>query len=69
MKNRITLLTALLIVTSLGAQTAEEIIKKVDNNLTADNMVMESSMTIHGKRNSRTLTSMAYTVGDDKSFQ
>lgn len=68
MQNKITLIM-LLIVTTLGAQTAEEIINKVDKNLTADNMVMESSMTIHGKRNSRTLTSIAYTVGDEKSFQ
>lgn len=69
MKNIRTIISALLIANTLGAQTAEEIINKVDKNLTADNMVMESSMTIHGKRNSRTLTSIAYTVGDAKSFQ
>jgi outer membrane lipoprotein-sorting protein len=53
----------------LNAQTADEIIERVDKNLTSDNMVMESSMTIHGKRNSRTLTSIAYVQGDEKSFQ
>lgn len=64
-----TILIALILSTTLGAQTADEIIQKVDQNITADNMIMESSMTIHGKRNSRTLTSIAYVVGDEKSFQ
>lgn len=65
----ITLILSLLLALNISAQTADEIIKKVDQNLTADNMVMETSMTIHGKRNSRTLTSIAYVVGDEKSFQ
>lgn len=65
----ITLIISLLLALNISAQTADEIIKKVDQNLTADNMVMETSMTIHGKRNSRTLTSIAYVVGDEKSFQ
>ncbi len=68
MKN-ITLIISLIFSLTAFSQTAEEIIKKVDKNLTADNMVMASSMTIHGKRNSRTLTSIAYTVGDEKAFQ
>ena len=58
-----------LLVTAMYGQSAEEIINKVDDNLTSKNMVMTSSMTIHGKRNSRTLTSISYTVGDIKSFQ
>ncbi len=53
---------------SLCAQTADEIIKKVDKNMSADNRVIESSMTIHGKRNSRTMTSKSYSVGDKQSF-
>lgn len=69
MKKIITILTVLILTITMGAQTADEIIKKVDQNLTADNMMMESSMTIHGKRNSRTLISIAYVVGDEKSFQ
>lgn len=69
MKKISTILTALILATTLMAQSAEGIINKVDKNLTADNMTMESSMTIHGKRNSRTMTSVAYTVGDEKSFQ
>lgn len=50
------------------AQTADEILKKVDKNMSAENRVVESSMTIHGKRNSRTMTSISYSVGYKQSF-
>ena len=53
---------------NLSAQSADEILDKVDANMSADNRVVESSMTIHGKRNSRTMTSRSYTIGDKKSF-
>jgi outer membrane lipoprotein-sorting protein len=53
---------------SLSAQTADEIIDRVDKNMSAENRIVESSMTIHGKRNSRTMTSRSYTVGDKQSF-
>jgi len=36
--------------------------------MSAENRVLESLMTIHGKRNSRTMTSKSYTVSDKKSF-
>ena len=47
---------------------ADEIINKVDKNMSSENRVFESSMTIHGKRSSRTITSKTYSVGDKKSF-
>jgi outer membrane lipoprotein-sorting protein len=53
---------------SLSAQTADEIIDRVDKNMSAENRIVESSMTIHGKRNSRTMTSRSYTVGEMQSF-
>lgn len=53
---------------SISAQTADEIIDRVDKNMSAENRIVESSMTIHGKRNSRTMTSISYTVGDEQSF-
>lgn len=53
---------------NLTAQTADEIIAKVDENMSAENRVVESSMTIHGKRSSRTMTSISYTVGEMQSF-
>ena len=67
MKNIVIILFASLTV-SLNAQTADEILKKVDKNISADNRVVESSMTIHGKRNSRTMTSKSYSVSDKQSF-
>jgi outer membrane lipoprotein-sorting protein len=50
------------------AQTADEILEKIDKNMSAKNRIIESSMTIHGKRNSRTMTSISYSVGDQQSF-
>lgn len=53
---------------SVSAQNAEQIIKDVDKNLSAKNQIIESTMTVHGKRNSRTMTSKSYVEGDKKSF-
>ncbi|HQB78931.1 MAG TPA: outer membrane lipoprotein-sorting protein, partial [Tenuifilaceae bacterium] len=64
------LLTMLLSITTLAAaaQNAEDILSKVDENMASDNRIVEASMTIHGKRNSRTITSRTYSVGTKKSF-
>ncbi len=64
------LLTILLSITMLmaAAQNAEDILRKVDENMASDNRIVEASMTIHGKRNSRTITSRTYSVGTKKSF-
>ena len=50
------------------SQNAEEILKKVEDNMSSENRIFESSMIIHGNRSSRTLTSRSYSVGDKKSF-
>lgn len=47
---------------------ANAILRKVEQNMSSDNRVFESEMTIRGKRNSRTITSRSYSVGDKKSF-
>ncbi len=47
---------------------ANEILDKVDKNMSSENRVFESSMTIRGKRNSQTITSKTYSVGDKKSY-
>jgi outer membrane lipoprotein-sorting protein len=67
MKN-ILIIAGLLFPYYMAAQSAAEIIEKVDNNMSSENRIVESSMTIHGKRNSRTMTSISYTVGDKQSF-
>lgn len=47
---------------------ANAILRKVEQNMSSDNRVFESEMTIRGKRNSRTITSRSYSIGDKKSF-
>ena len=61
-------LLTFLFLGSLTAQNADQILEKVDANMSSKNRVVESSMIIHGKRNSRTITSLSYSVGDKKSF-
>jgi outer membrane lipoprotein-sorting protein len=51
-----------------GQPGADEILEKIDQNMSSENRIFESSMTIHGKRNSRTITSKTYSVGDKQSF-
>jgi outer membrane lipoprotein-sorting protein len=45
-----------------------EILKKVENNISSENRVFESTMIIHGARTSRTMTSRTYSVGDKQAF-
>jgi outer membrane lipoprotein-sorting protein len=55
-------------LTLFSQPTANTILERVDQNMTSENRVVESSMTIHGRRGSRTITSRTYSVGDIKSF-
>jgi len=57
-----------LCIMQLNAQDAETILDKVDANMTSKNRVFESSMTIHGKRGSRIITSKSYSAGTKQSF-
>jgi len=66
-KKIITIITAIL-VTGFGGQDADEILKRVEQNLSSDNRIFESSMIIHGARTTRTITSKTYAVGDKQSF-
>jgi len=50
------------------AQDAASIIGKVDQNMSSTNRIFESTMTIHGKRNTRSISSRSYSVGVQKSF-
>lgn len=58
------------IVFLLNAQTpsGEEILKKIDSNLSSENRMFESKMIIHGRRNDRTVESKTWTTGETKSF-
>lgn len=62
------LLIAITGFSCFGQPTADEIINKIDENMSSDNRIFESSMTVHGKRNDRTIESRTYSVGDEKSY-
>jgi len=62
------LLTLLLLISGFGIQDAEEILSRVEKNMSSDNRIFESSMIVHGARSSRTMTSRSYSVGDKQSF-
>ncbi len=65
---KIAAIQIILMCLGVHAQNADEILDRVDRNMSSENRIFESSMTIHGKRNSRTLTSRTYSVGDQQSF-
>lgn len=51
-----------------GNPDADEILERVDQNMSSRNRVVESTMIIQGRRQNRTITSRTYSVGDTKSF-
>lgn len=68
MKNFQLLLFLLLGMTTFAQPPAEEILKRVDDNMASENRIFESTMVIHGRRGSRTITSRTYSVGEKQSF-
>jgi outer membrane lipoprotein-sorting protein len=48
--------------------TADEILEKVDENLSSETKIISSRMVIYGRRNAREVSSKAYQQGADKSF-
>jgi outer membrane lipoprotein-sorting protein len=53
---------------SFAEPDANMILDKVDKNMSSKNRVFESEMIIHGRRNSRTITSVSYSVSNKQSF-
>lgn len=68
MKKSAIIIFLLILTFSLRSQDAQTILDKVDRNISSKNRVFESSMTIHGKRSSRTITSKTWSEGTRKSF-
>ena len=60
----------ILMCVSLNAQnpSAKEIIERVDKNMSADTRVFTSKMIIHNPRNTRTIESKSWNMGETKSF-
>lgn len=57
-----------LIGLAVMAQDANEILKRVDANLSSDNRKIVSALTIQGKRSTRRIESLSYVVGREQSF-
>ena len=60
----------LLLCVSLNAQnpSVSEIIEKIDKNMSAESRIFTSTMIIHNKRNSRTVESKSWSMGENKSY-
>jgi outer membrane lipoprotein-sorting protein len=68
MKTLLIIILATVSLTSFSQTDADQILKRVENNLSSDNRVFESSMTIRGSRTSRVITSRTYVAGEKQSF-
>ncbi|MFP4548990.1 MAG: outer membrane lipoprotein-sorting protein [Fidelibacterota bacterium] len=60
----------LLFIPSLFSQqkTADEILKKVDENMVMDEAITETKMIIHGRTRSRTITAKSWIQGEEKAL-
>lgn len=74
MKYLITSFLSILLAITTVAQTKEqsqdatEILNRVDKNINSNTSITKSNMIIYGRRNSRTVTSIGYSQGENKSF-
>ena len=68
MKNIFLLLFSSVFLLSFTDPDAKSIIDKVDKNMSSKNRIFESEMIIHGRRTSRTITSISYSAGVKQSF-
>ena len=48
--------------------TGDEILKKIDMNMTSNTQILTSKMVIHGRRGSRTVVSKSWSEGESKTF-
>ena len=58
----------LLSTITLTAQDANSILQEIDKNMSAETRIVEATMVVHGRRNSRTMTSISYSEGTQKSY-
>lgn len=68
MKKTWLLLSALISTTSFSQPNANALLEKLDENMASENRISESTMIIHGRRDSRTITARTWSVGTEKSF-
>lgn len=48
--------------------SGDEILRKIDMNMSSDTQVLKSKMVIHGRRGSRTIESRSWNEGESKAF-
>ncbi|WKK76304.1 outer membrane lipoprotein-sorting protein [Marivirga salinae] len=67
---KIWLLTLIIPFNLMGQSqlTADEILQKVDENISSNSTITESKMVIHGRRNTREIVSKGYAEGNEKAF-
>ena len=68
MKKIIMFIISAIFLVSFADPDANLILDKVDKNMSSNNRIFESEMIIHGRRSSRTISSVSYSTGDKKSF-
>ena len=68
MKKIFTLFVLAIFLMSFIYPDANVILDKVDKNMSSKNKIFESEMIIHGRRTSRTITSISYSAGNKQSF-
>jgi outer membrane lipoprotein-sorting protein len=68
MKNKFILIILAFFSFAFTEPDANQILEKVDKNMSSKNRVFESEMIIHGRRSSRSITSISYSVGNKQSF-
>jgi outer membrane lipoprotein-sorting protein len=68
MRTLILFTLSILLIHPAYCQNAATILEKVDQNMSSKNRIFESSMIIHGKRGSRTVSSKSWSEGTKKSF-
>ena len=68
MKKYFILATAAMLTLQIQGQDPDDILKRVERNMSSENRVFESTMTINVAHRSRTITSRTYAEGYSKSF-
>jgi len=73
MENKMKIIIAILIMLPMipvraQVPSGDEILDKIDQNMSSDSRVFTSKMIIHGRRGSRTVESKSWATGDVKSF-
>jgi outer membrane lipoprotein-sorting protein len=68
MKKPLALFLALVSSAPAQVPTGEEVLRFVDANMTSINRIVTSKMIVHGRRGTRTIESLSWVKGEEKSF-